>query len=191
MLRTKTIGVVIGRFQVPELHDGHLALLDHVIKTSDDICVLVGVCRNTSAKNLLPFDCVEQTIRTSYPAIFHVHPLLDIPGEDLQWSMQIDRFLELLFPCAEIKLYGGRDSFKTHYHGRHRPVIEYAHFDSGTNGTRIRSEIINGKPEDSPAFRRGIIYGVGRYVQSQLPAASGQLQSVPLEATTPQNDLHL
>lgn len=187
----KKIGVVIGRFQVPELTDGHIALLDHVIANSDDVCILVGVSPTVSVKNLLPFDCVEQTIRTSNPEIFHVHPLEDIPGEDLQWSMQIDRFLSLLFPRCEISLYGGRDSFKDHYVGRHRPVVEFNEFDTGTSGTRVRSEIIRGKPEDSAAFRRGIIFGVGRYVHSQLPATDGLVQSVPLEAATTKNDLNL
>lgn len=187
----KRIGVVIGRFQVPELTDGHLALLDHVLKGSDDVCVLVGVSPTVSVKNLLPFDCVEQVIRTSYPEIFHVHPLEDIPGQDLQWSMQIDRFLSLLFPRCEISLYGGRDSFKDHYVGRHRPVVEFQDFDTRVNATKLRSEIIHGKPEDSAAFRRGIIFGVGRYVHSQLPATDGLVQGVPLEATTTQNDLNL
>jgi nicotinamide mononucleotide adenylyltransferase len=34
------LGVIIGRFQVPELHDGHKKLIDLVKKKSDKVFIL-------------------------------------------------------------------------------------------------------------------------------------------------------
>lgn len=189
-MRQKRIGVVIGKFQVPELHEQHIALIQHVMNVSDDTCVLVGTDPN-NPEYLLPFECVEQSIRTDFVELFHVHPLVDVPNNDLNWSMQLDRFLQLLFPFAEITLYCGRDGFRTRYHGKHRPVTVWSGNDPKVSATRIRESIISSAPVDSPIFRAGIIYGKGNYVQSQLSATDRFLQSKSLEATAPQNDLHL
>lgn len=190
-MKTRTVGVIVGRFQVDELTPGHVALIDHVRRCNDEVCVLVGTAAKPDSKNPLPYRCVEQMIRTTYPDIYFVHPLLDTPGEDLQWSLQLDRFLQLLFPQSDIKLYGGRDSFKQHYHGRYKPVVEFTGFDQSVSGTRIRHEIVNGDTVDSPAFRAGIIYARGNDVSSQHAASDRQLQGVPLEASQAGNNLHL
>lgn len=190
-MHKQTIGVVIGRFQVDDLTDGHVALIDHVKNNSDDVCILVGVAPERTARNPLPYVCVAQNIRNNYPGFFHIHPLPDVPGNDLQWSHYVDMFLKYLFPDAEIKLYGGRNSFADRYHGRHRPVVEFIDFDTSVTATAARSEIVNNKPEDNPAFRRGVIYAVGNYVSSKLPVSDGQLQSLPQEATAPKDNLKL
>lgn len=188
----KRVGVVIGRFQTDELTEGHIALIKHVQKCNDDVCVLVGVAPKIDIRNLLPFECVASAIRDEFPGLFHVHPLRDIPGKDYEWSRQLDRFLELLFPFHEITLYGGRDSFKKHYRGIHIPVTEFTEFDLGTNATARRMEIINGRPEETAAFRRGVIYALGNFhVQTRLSVHDRQLQSYPLEATPPEHDNHL
>lgn len=167
----KTVGVVIGRFQLPQLHEGHLALIVHVMKQTDVACVLVGVGA-TNLKNMLPYPAVSQMIRREFPATYakgelQIHPLLDIPGEDLQWSLSIDRFLQALYPQHDIQLWTGRDSFKPHYHGKYRPVLDWYGFNGEINGTIARDAIINGDPIDSPVFRAGIIYGLGNYLREE------------------------
>ena len=163
----KQVGIVIGRFQVPVLHAGHLALLRHVIANSDETCVLVGVTPKQDLKNPLPYPAVECMIRGTFhkeqaQGRLQIHPLPDIPGNDLQWSHAIDQLLGALYPYEQIKLWSGRDSFKPYYHGKHRPVRDWYGFNGEVNGTKERDEIIQGAPSDSLLFRQGIIYGVGQ-----------------------------
>lgn len=181
----KTAGVVIGRFQLPELHDGHKALINHVISQNDVTCVLVGVSLEQSLKNILPYAAIAQMIRGMYAkeyaaAKLFVFPIYDTPGADSEWSNAVDCFLRLLFPRHSLKLYAGRDSFKSSYEGA-LPVTDWYGYNGNINGTATRDKIMNGDPIDNPAFRAGIIYGLGNYlrwksnVSAQLSATNGQL----------------
>lgn len=169
---SKTVGALIGRFQLPELHSGHRALIQHVSKQCDETCVLVGVAPQVSLKNLLPYAAVESMVRGTFLSLFqqrklHIHPLLDIDGNDLQWSMYIDQFLTALFPGYEIQLWSGRDSFKPYYHGKFRPVHEWYGFNGEIHGTDARDAIMDGDPIDSKDFRAGIVYGLGNYLRNE------------------------
>jgi bifunctional NMN adenylyltransferase/nudix hydrolase len=180
----KTAGVVIGRFQLPELHDGHKALINHVISQNDVTCVLVGVSLMPTPKNPLPYPAVAQMIRGTYAkeyttAKLFVFPIYDTQGDET-WSITVDCFLKLLFPQHTLRLYAGRDSFKSSYNGE-LPVTDWYGYNGNINGTGTRDRIINGDPIDNPAFRAGIIYGLGNYlrwksnVSAQLSATNGQL----------------
>lgn len=169
----KTVGVLIGRFQLPQLHDGHTAIINHVLKNCDETCILVGVTPKPDLKNLLPYPAVRQMIRGTYAASYaagklHIHPLLDIDGNDLQWSYCIDRLLTLLFPGYVVHLYSGRDSFKPHYHGKYQPVIDWYGFNGEINGTKERNRIIESNPADCASFRAGIVYGLGNYLKKHV-----------------------
>lgn len=176
----KTVGVVIGRFQLPELHDGHKALINHVAKENDVVCVLVGVSPRASLKNLLPYAATASMIRGTFREqhvrckIF-VFPLQDVEGNDLQWSMEIDKFLQLLFPAHYIRLYAGRDSFKSSYHGRFQPVVDWFGYNGEVNGSAVRNSIIDGDPIDSKDFRAGIVYGLGNYLRDRDAQRSERL----------------
>jgi nicotinamide mononucleotide adenylyltransferase len=165
----KEIAVVIGRFQLPELHGGHRAIIEYALRVGKEACVLVGVSPVATLKNLLPYSAVEQMIRAEYQGYYndrllHIHPLQDCPNEDLQWSMNIDRFLEQLFPNCNIVMVSGRDSFKPYYHGKHRPVKDYFGFNGDINGTTERENIMTSDPIESVEFRKGIIYGLGNHL---------------------------
>ena len=176
----KVIGVVIGRFQLPNLHDGHKALINHVLAQSDKVCILVGVAAKTTLKDLLPYPVVEQMIRKEFHPVYaagnlHIHPLLDIDGNDLQWSLYIDKFLGALYPHDTVQLWAGRDSYKPHYHGKFRPVKDWYGYNGEVNGTVVRGRIIEGNPIDCWQFRAGIIYGLGNYLRSKDPAENEEI----------------
>ena len=168
----RSLGVLVGRFQVPQLHDGHLAIINHVAGSCDETCILVGRCKTPNLKNPLPYAAVAAMIRKDYEFAYgqgrlHIHGLSDIPGNDLAWSHRLDSMLNILFPDYSIRLYSGRDSFKASYHGRHRPVIDWYGYDGNVNGTRSREEIYSMAPLNSAEFRKGIIYGVGKFFAQQ------------------------
>ena len=50
-----SVGVIIGRFQVDELHDGHLQLLKYVSEHHPQVLILLG-CRHSPATKTYPLD---------------------------------------------------------------------------------------------------------------------------------------
>jgi nicotinamide mononucleotide adenylyltransferase len=169
MAINKKVGVVIGRFQLPQLHGGHKAFITHVLEANNEACVFVGVKDTPDLKNPLPYPAVKAMIAGEFRTFSHklqIHPLKDVET-DLQWSEQIDQFLALLYPNADITLYSGRDGFKPYYKGRYVPVKDWLGYDGNVNGTDVRDAIIQGDASNNEEFRKGIIYGVGRVLQTK------------------------
>lgn len=155
------IGVVVGRFQVPELHFGHRKLMELVTSETRNLLVLVGVAPALGTKeNPLDFTTRARMIQTAFPNAV-VLPLIDRPT-NVEWSKNLELLIRTTFPMGTVGLYGGRDSFAKHYKGRFK-VVTVEEF-SQDSGTIIRKEagktILN-----SADFRAGIIYST----QNQYP----------------------
>ena len=41
MKKTNSLGVIIGRFQVDELHEGHIDLIQEVEQTNDKLLIII------------------------------------------------------------------------------------------------------------------------------------------------------
>lgn len=156
-MKTQALGVVVVRVQVPELHDGHRYLLDAVTGIHEHVLVVIGESEaRLTIEDPLTFDMRKQMILKAYPTVT-VLPLSDQPSDYL-WSEYLDeliKFHQISSPndTEGVVLYGGRDSFLKHYHGKARtfelPPVE------PLSGTEERAKV---QPEDSAAFRRGMIY---------------------------------
>ena len=149
------IGVIIGRFQVCELHEGHLDLFDQVYKLSHKLVILVGT---TVAKNTQhdPLDyATRELMLQNYFWNADIHSLADQKTND-HWSDNIDELLMGLYPNDDITLYGMRDSFIPHYTGG-LEVVQLTAKEPKHNGTDLR-KALSQKPLDHPAFRRGCMY---------------------------------
>ena len=151
------VGVVVGRFQVADLSDGHVFLIDHAREKHRTVVVAIGSSQEWgTAKNPLNYACRERTIRDRYPDVICV-PLPDMPGNDKRWSHHLDVTIRSLgWELGEVVLYAGRDSFKPHYVGD----FKVEEIDSGMDhisGTAVRHNI--GKLIlPTIDFRRGVIY---------------------------------
>lgn len=157
------LGVIVGRFQVPELHTGHRLLLEHVLSKHSHVLVLLGCSSAITPRNPLDFVTRERMLRAAYDVL--VSPLVDMPSDDA-WSQQLDGTVRLVNPFGTTTLYGGRDSFIPHYKGTHKCVeIE---MDSHQSGTQLR-EITAGKIRVSADFRAGVIYSLSNQYQRVLP----------------------
>lgn len=148
------VGVVVGRFQVPELHAAHRKIIEMVIAESRNPLVFIGIAPALGTKeDPLDFTSRAQMIREAYPQV-QVHMLQDRPTNE-EWSKNLDNSIRAIFPMGEVVLYGGRDSFIKSYKGGFKtfkiPTL------GEDNGTAIRKDagktIVN-----SADFRRGIIY---------------------------------
>jgi bifunctional NMN adenylyltransferase/nudix hydrolase len=148
------IGVIIARFQTPDLHEGHKVLLKAVQERHEKTVIVLGVSPVLgSRRNPLDFATREKMIKKEYPEIV-VLPLPDHPL-DTKWSSNLDALLANTFPGSGFSLYGSRNSFINEYSGKY-PVVELPkHGEHNATEIRIsRQERVM----DSEAFRSGIIY---------------------------------
>lgn len=150
-----SIGVIVGRFQVPELHDGHLELFRTVRSFHDKVAVFIGLSptRNASRRHPLDFETRRRMIQAKFPE-FQVLPLLD-RRTDQEWSNKLDEAISQLTEWGDVVLYGSRDSFVPHYHGRYPP--KELVLTARASGTEIRESLTN-TVKESYDFRAGVIY---------------------------------
>ena len=157
MEKEYTIGVLVGRFQVHELHDAHKYLIDQVAENHKKVILFLGVPKVVGTKkNPLDFDTRKRMIQHHYPNIV----ILALPdfGDDKRWSQEMDKRIKEVYPIGEVLMYGGRDSFIPYYKNGGgqfdcKELDQYT-FVSGTEVRKMVSEQV----KDSADFRAGVIY---------------------------------
>jgi bifunctional NMN adenylyltransferase/nudix hydrolase len=148
------VGVIIGRFQVHELHEAHKALINTVIDNHDAVLIFIGLSplRGTSS-DPLDFASRKNMIQEEYPDI-NIYYIEDTSSDEV-WSSSLDRMIEKMTkPHQTVTLYGSRDSFIPHYLGKY-PTFELKS-EVWISGTEIRRRIANNfKPTKD--YRAGVI----------------------------------
>jgi bifunctional NMN adenylyltransferase/nudix hydrolase len=161
---TADCGVIIGRFQVADLHEGHHELIGNVLARHRKVVVLLGIAPVAhTINNPLDFESRKQMIQAAYPNIIVLY--IEDVNDDALWSKQVDRTIGyMLSPTQTALLYGSRDSFIKHYSGRFDTYeLPTQHSKSGTE---IRAEI-GQYASDSPEWRAGVIWASrNRYATS-------------------------
>src|SRR5271157_4559760 len=114
-------GVIVGRFQVPELTEGHKKLIHHVLSQHGQLLVVVGCIfdKERTRRDPLDYHTREAMIKSEVPEAI-VIPFSDVPGDDDLWSRNLDSVIRTICPIGEIVLYGGRDSFIPYYSGQYK-----------------------------------------------------------------------
>lgn len=150
------VGVIIGRFQVDDIHQGHVLLMEYVKQRHKSVLVLLGIRRSpASSLNPLNYHLREQMLRQYLPDAV-IMPLYDTRS-DQTWSRGVDLAIETAFPNREAVLYAGREGFIPHYKGRFPPME--LHLGGDDSGTRIRQDIAQ-LPRNTPDFRAGVIHAL-------------------------------
>jgi len=149
------VGVIVARYQIDELHEGHKGVLDLVCKNHSKVIVFLGIPRTSpTRKNPLDFNTRRLMLQAQYPNVV-ILPIQD-KRKNETWSKNLDALARLPFGPTSILLYGSRDSFISSYTGE-LPVAEVA-TTVIADATSIRDKI--GKTaRNSADFRAGIIYG--------------------------------
>lgn len=156
--KKSSVGVIIARLQTPFLHDGHLGLFNHVISEHTNVVVFLGIPRiQNTKKNPLDFQTRAKMVQATYPNVV-VLPMEDNRSDE-KWSGNIDASIRALFPEKSAVIYGSRDSFIPHYHGR-QMVEEYPAVGE-YNATELREEAAE-RVLTSPLYRAGVIYGINK-----------------------------
>ena len=156
------VGVVVGRFQVDELHEAHKELIQHVLNLHGKVFLFLGLspCKCT-VSNPLDFESRKQMILDCFPMITVMY-ITDTPSDTL-WSERLDRQItELTGPNQSVLLYGGRESFIPYYNGRFETVeLEPKLYVSGSD----RRKYLSSRVKSSAEFRHGVIWAT----QNQYP----------------------
>lgn len=160
------VGVIVGRFQVHELHPGHRELLDWVNTNHDTMIVVLGCSGIVSQTNPLPFNARRAMIAEQYPNAIIV-PIYDQRSDDI-WSKDLDQTIRRSCrPTETVCLYGSRDGFMKHYSGKYA-TQELVSSEPYWSGTKVREEIQN-KVLSSSDFRSGVIYAQGGGYPKVIP----------------------
>lgn len=153
----RDIGVVVGRFQVPNLHQGHKFLINYALQRHDRVLVVIGCSPlPLTRRNPLDYETRAMMIGRYFPDI--VIARIDDNRSDEVWSNRLDEIISSYFPVNNAILYGSRDCFFGHYKGRHKTELVDVQSDpSGQeyNATDLREAV---GPNGSMEFRMGMIY---------------------------------
>ncbi len=147
-------GVIIGRFQVPELTEAHLELIKEVKKECMRLVVVIGITPTLGTKRN-PLGYIERVhmIHSVFPDAMVTH-VADNKSDE-EWSKALDSSLRALCPIGSICFYGGDDSFINAYSGKFK--TKKIDIESEQRGTLMRKHI-GKQPIDDLSFRKGIIY---------------------------------
>jgi bifunctional NMN adenylyltransferase/nudix hydrolase len=148
------VGIIVGRFQVNELHEAHVDLINSVVNKHDRVLLFLGnsIIRNTTS-NPLDFRARRAMISDKFPNV-EIHYINDHPS-DGTWSKNLDKLIaEQLLPMQTVTLYGSRDSFLKVYNGKYNVCeLEATTFISGTE---VRRRVCNNYPPTAD-YRAGMI----------------------------------
>lgn len=148
------IGVIIGRFQVHELHAAHIDLITRVKAMHKKLIIFLG-CSPVlgSRRNPLDFVSRRNMIQKDFPEAV-ILPAMDQSSDEV-WSQNLDKAIRNVFAIGKATLYGGRDSFIPHYKGIH--ATHEIEQDVYVSGTEIRKEVSE-DIKSSADWRAGNIY---------------------------------
>lgn len=154
MRNTNSWGVVPMRLQVPDLHNGHRALLEKALTENAHVLVYLGVTE-TKLTNNDPLDYAtrEYMLQATYPQIIIVPDPVYRHHE--YWNQAFDASITEKTNGGEVTLYGSRDSFLKTYNGKFK--ISFFEEVKHISGTLTRESICQEFPKTFEG-RRGVIY---------------------------------
>lgn len=153
------VGVIVGRFQIHELHEAHKELIQSVRDRHERIIIVLGVSplRNTM-NNPLDFRARKAMLEdvSQYLEVLYI---MDTKSDEV-WSQQLDALLAAhLSPHDAPVLYGSRDSFIKYYLGRHKTCVLEA--KNPVSATEIRRSLHTTYPP-TKNFRAGVIHATAQ-----------------------------
>jgi bifunctional NMN adenylyltransferase/nudix hydrolase len=160
-LEDYTVGIIVGRFQTPMLHEGHIDLFDHVCGRHDRVVVYLGNSPVVDPDNFLDYQQRKAMILEKYPnvEVLYIHDT----NENKTWSPRLDELVShQLRPMEKPLLYGSRDSFiKAYMDGKGRYDCEEFEAKRMISATEIRKGL-------SKKLITGYLVRVGMFLASLM-----------------------
>jgi bifunctional NMN adenylyltransferase/nudix hydrolase len=178
MPKVSDVGAIVGRFQVHRLHDAHRQLIAYVTTTHRKTIIILGLAHaRVTTRNPLDFEARKQMLLADFPHATVLY--LKDRRDDAAWSRALDELLgEVLAPAQTVTLYGGRDSFITHYTGKH--MTEVLEPDRYLSGTELRKDIARGGAKASEDFRAGAVWAASAGFPRVFPTVDVAIWRSPL-----------
>lgn len=158
-----SFAVIVGRFQVSDLHIGHRHLIDTAMQINDRLLIVITVIdAEPSNRNPLDRKTRELMLQQAYPNAV-IRWLFDMPSDEA-WSEALDKIITGVTSDSPATIYTAEHSFLDFYVGEYETKrINKIHSISGTED-RIEAAKL---PLADANFRRGIIYcATNRYPAS-------------------------
>jgi bifunctional NMN adenylyltransferase/nudix hydrolase len=153
LIQDEAVGVVVARFQVPALHEGHRYILDYVLERHKTALVILGCSPIMTDRNPLSFEMRRGMIESAYPQKFMIVSSDSLPSSYEERSRRIDEIIRNTFPNRNAVIYGSRDSFVHTYQGGFETHEVPTIFSGSATEIREKVDVI-----DSVDFRSGVIY---------------------------------
>lgn len=164
--RSTTVAVVVGRFHVPQLHEGHVSLFETAFRECDEVLAVLGTPYTLSENDPLSFELRRLMLMGRFPhRPLRIIESPSLPSSSEARSQLLDEIIDLECAGKRPVIYGSSDSIVHKYTGRH-PTRETDTITS-VRGTEIRKAIM---PKDSVVFREGAIYAVRTLKPRPYPA---------------------
>lgn len=150
-----SIGCIVARFQVDVLHRAQRELLEFVSARHEKVIVVLGVSPlPNTRKNPLPYEARRQMLLEEFPNVHILSVKNNISDET--WSKNLDKEIgNVLTMHQTVLLYGSRDSFIKHYHGKFD--TQELESDMYESGTAVRKKIAAGSLFNKE-WRQGVIW---------------------------------
>ena len=168
-----SVGVIVGRFQIDDLHEGHYDLIKSVYDVHDKTLIIIGLspCKCT-INNPLDFDTRRRMLMAKFPKA-KIGYIEDMYSDD-EWSKQLDKTIWHKVRTNSVLLYGSRDSFIKYYSGKYDAfVLEPRVYISAS---KLREGIIM-RSRDTADFRAGAIWAMGNQYANPLPTVDAAIIS--------------
>ena len=153
----ENVGMIVARFQVDELTDGHKDLIQYVADNHSRAVIFLGVSRcKCSVNNPLDYRTRKFMIEKDYPNIKILY--IKDCHSNILWSNNLDDLIRKELNGDETAvLYGSRDSFIKYYSGKFpTKKLEPKRIVSGSE----RRKELSNEVLASGAFRHGVIWAV-------------------------------
>jgi len=149
------VGVIVGRFQTHKLHESHIDLINTVVKNHEHVLIFLGLSAlKATWNNPLDFETRRVMIAEQFPDVTVLY-IKDQPTDE-GWSKNLDAMIkDNISPHHSAVLYGGRDSFISHYKGKY-PTLELES-DVIQSASVIRNQL-SAKIRNTEDFRAGVIW---------------------------------
>lgn len=171
-MNINSVGVIVGRFQVPVPTSAHMGLLEYAIRNYGTVIVFIGHSPILNRLNIIPKDIIKQNIELECENINRVlktntkiivSTIQDVFNPPL-WSFILEK--QILEICrtnninvSNIYAVGGRDSYLFSYKGNLlQPDIFRSDLGDEISASAIRQKILKDGPIPHPMFLQGMIY---------------------------------
>lgn len=155
----KKLGVLIGRFQVPQMHEGHRFIIHRMLEQCDEVLILFGSANRTrSVKNPFTYRERQQATLQLFPTVLTA-PLNDYMYNDSQWMADVAATINQV---VENVCVDHQENFEVLLYGHHKdgndylnwfPQYEYVNINSDIDisGTEVRNSFMHLLPDNVQA----------------------------------------